>query len=84
MFSTLAKLASSMGSGGRNSASEQALGLSYGSLLATMALLALYAPSMQLHALSGVFNYPALTSVDVSGNRLRTLGAHAPPHPLSV
>lgn len=49
-----------------------------------LALLALHAPSMQLHALSGVFNYPALTSVDVSGNRLRTLGAHAPPHPLSV
>ena len=43
----------------------------------SLALLELRAPSMQLHALSGVFNYPALTSVDVSGNALRTLGAMA-------
>ena len=55
-----------------------------------LALLELRAPSLQLHALSGLHTFPALTSVDLSSNALTTLQPlaalpqvrHHLPHPV--
>jgi Leucine-rich repeat (LRR) protein len=54
---------------------EYLSGLGVSAASGELALLELKAPSLQLQSLSGLFRYPALTSVDVSSNKLRSLSA---------
>ena len=48
-------------------------GLDISAVSGQLALLELSAPSLQLHALSGLHTFPALTSLDLSDNALTTL-----------